>query len=156
MSWTWRSSPCSSRSRLCVSLFSWSTGQFQIAHQSRCSFRFTRLRLCVRVVLTLVTSESIDTRHLCALQWPLCVCLMLLFVTSGGFFTVGTLFSKKKLCNLCLFDLNLQGLLHKSLLLLHSNNLTLCCVFLDTSLCFARFVSFLVCDAVCRFSATCS
>ena len=60
-----RFSPCSSHSRLGVSLFSWSSGQFQIAHQSRYSFRFTRLRLlCVGVVLTLVTSVSIDTRHL--------------------------------------------------------------------------------------------
>ena len=46
------------------------------------------------------------------------------------------------------------GLLHKFLLLFHSNNFTLCCVFLDTPLCFARFVSFLVCDAAYRFSAT--
>ena len=29
-------------------------------------------------------------------------------------------------------------------------------MFLDTPLCFARFVSFLACDAACRFSATCS
>ena len=66
------------------------SGQFQIAHQSQCSFRLTRLRLCVSVsvVLTLVTSVSIDTRHSCARQWPLCVCLMLLFVTSNEFFTV--------------------------------------------------------------------
>ena len=29
-------------------------------------------------------------------------------------------------------------------------------MFLGTPLCFARFVSFLTCDAACRFSATCS
>ena len=44
------------------------SGQFQIAHQSQCSFRFTPLRLCVSVVLTLVTSVSIDTCHLCLLD----------------------------------------------------------------------------------------
>ena len=36
------------------------------------------------------------------------------------------------------------------------NYFTLCCVFLDTPLCFARFVSFLACEAACRFSATSS
>ena len=35
------------------------SGQVQIAHQSQCSFRFTRLRLlCVSVVLTLVSGRS--------------------------------------------------------------------------------------------------
>ena len=33
---------------------------------------------------------------------------------------------------------------------------TVCCLFLDTPLCFARFVSFFACDAACRFSATSS
>ena len=47
-------------------------------------------------------------------------------------------------------------LLHEFLLLFHSNYFTLCCVFLETPLCFARFVSFLACDAACRFSVTCS
>ena len=37
-----------------------------------------------------------------------------------------------------------------------ATTLRCCCVFLDTPLCFARFVSFLACDAACRFSATCS
>ena len=60
------------------------------------------------------------------------------------------------LCTLCLFDLNLQGLRHKFLLLFHGNYFTLCCVFLDTPLCFARFVSFLATSQACRFSATCS
>ena len=93
-----RSSPCSFHSRLGVSLFSWSSGQFQIAHQSRCLFRFTRLRLlCVSVVLTLVTPVSIDTRHLKRVLHRLAL-----------FFY---------LCNLFLFDLSLQRLLHKLLLL---------------------------------------
>ena len=54
-----------------VSLFRSSpgpSGQFQIAHQSQCSFRFTRHHLCVSVVLTLVTSVSSDARRLCARQ----------------------------------------------------------------------------------------
>ena len=72
--------------------------RFRMAHQSRCSFRFTRLRLCVSVVLTLVTSVSIHTRHLCARQWPFCVCWMLLFVTSSDFFTVRTLFFISATC----------------------------------------------------------
>ena len=50
----------------------------------------------------------------------------------------------------------LPGLLHKFLLLFHSNYFTLCSVFLDTPLCLARFMSFFACDAACRFSATCS
>ena len=73
---------------------SWSSGQFQISPQSRCSFRFTRLRLCVSVVLTLVTSVSIDTRHLCLpdtavrhLKWVLpclnlVLCLCNLFLST--------------------------------------------------------------------------
>ena len=73
--------------------------QFQIARQSRCSVRFTRLRLCVSVVLTIVTSVSIDTRHLCLLDAAVrhlkcCVLHRLNLV----FY----------LCNLFLFDLNLQ------------------------------------------------
>ena len=48
---------------------SWSSGTFHIAHQTRCSFRFIRLRLlCVNAILTLVTSVSIDTCHLCLLH----------------------------------------------------------------------------------------
>ena len=91
-----------------------------------------------------------------------CVCLMLLFVTSSEFFTVRTLFFISATCfsltcvnldeSLCLV---LPALLHKFLLLLHNNHFTLCCVFLGTPLCFARFVSFLACDAACRCSATC-
>ena len=64
---------------------SFSSRCFEIANQSLCSFRFTRLRLlCVSVVLTLATSVSIDTRLNLVLY----------------------------LCNVFLFDLNLQGLLH--------------------------------------------
>ena len=130
---------------------------------------FARLRLCVGVVLTLVTSVVIETSFISAgcvsmaIPQPrmFCVCLMLLFVTSSEFFTVCTLFF---LCNLFLFDVResrlrpllgsclVPGLLHKFLLLFHSSDFTLCCVCLDTPLCFARFVSLLACDAACRFS----
>ena len=79
---------------------------------------------------------------------------MLLFVTSSDFFTVLNLVLY--LCNVFLFDLNLEGLLHKFLLLFHGNYFTLCYVFLDLTLCIARCVSFLACDAGYRFSATCS
>ena len=40
-------------------------------------------------------------------------------------------------------------------LVLHSNYFSMCCVFLDTPLCFERFVSFFACDAACRFFAIC-
>ena len=91
--------------------FSWSSSQFQIAHQSLCSFRFTRLRLlCVSMVLTLVTFVSIDTRHLCLLD----------AAVRHHNRAVHRLNLVLDLCNVFLFDVNLQGLLHKFLLLFHA------------------------------------
>ena len=89
--------------------------------QSRCSFRFsslvflaicctkvttrptgfTRLRLCLGVVLTLVTSVVIEASSIsAAIDTPrmFCVCVMLLFVTSSEFFTVRTLFFISATC----------------------------------------------------------
>ena len=90
--------------------------------QSRCSFRFsslvflpicctkvttrptgfTRLRLCLVVVLTLVTSVVIEASSVsAAIDTPrmFCVCVMLLFVTSiDFFFTVRTLFFISATC----------------------------------------------------------
>ena len=81
----------------------------------------------------LVTSVSIDTRHLCLLD----------AAVRHLNRVVHRLNLVLDLCNVFLFDVNLQGLLQKFLLLFHGNYFTLCCVFLDTPRSFARFVPFL-------------
>ena len=107
--------------------------QFRIAHQSRCSFRFTQLHLCVSVVLTLVTSVSIGTRHLCVLD----AAVRAPQVSS----------SPSEPCSLSLQLVSLpfeaQGTSSQVSVVLHSNYFTLCYVFLDTPLCIAHFVTFL-------------